>query len=342
MGDFFMKRDLTVIGVYIAAVIGAGFASGAEIVNYFAKYNKLGIFGILVSAILFGLMAGLILDISKENECYNFGEFMRAVFPKRIADILNAVITIFMVCVFAAMVAGSGEAISELFGRGNIIGVLSVLILTAAVLAFDVRGFMAANGIMAVIIIFGIIGVCFYLLNFREINVFKNNSEWVSAGVVYTGYNILTAGAVLPALGRYTKNIKRVGILSALIIFLLLLALWGIISIYYNKIPLGTIPMITICKRHGIGLSAVYSVVLFAAMLTTALANGFALFDIFKGNKYIKIAFIVSIGFFMSGLSFDFFVDIIYRCAGYAGSFFMFFIIIKNKIVRNMKKKNVK
>jgi len=330
MGDFFMKKDLMVSGVYIAAVIGAGFASGAEIVHYFAKYHKFGFGGCIISAVLFGVMAYFILKLCKENQCDNFKEFTNIIFPKKIASIINTITIIFMMCVFTAMITGSGETVSELTGANKMIGVLVVLALTGAVLLFDVRGLMAANGAMSVIIIVGVIGVCLYIFNFREMSVFNNNSKWIESGVVYTGYNILTAGAVLPAMNKYVVNEKRVGFICGGIIFVLLSALLGIISIYYNKISLGAIPMLTICKRHGMGLGIIYAVVLFSAMLTTALANGFSLFDIFKGNKYIKAGGIVAVGFLMSGFSLDFFVNIVYRCAGYAGSFFMIFIFIKN------------
>ena len=67
MGDFFMKKDFVVSGVYIAAIIGAGFASGSEFVYYFAKFGKLGFLGIVLSSLLFGLMAAWILGISKEK-----------------------------------------------------------------------------------------------------------------------------------------------------------------------------------------------------------------------------------------------------------------------------------
>lgn len=345
MGDFFMKQDLTVSGVYIAAIIGAGFASGSEIVHYFAVYGKIGIIGILISSTLFGLVAAAILKFSAERDCNSFGVFMEKIFPKPAAKLMNIIIILFMMCVFTAMVAGSGETVSELIAGKRMAGVIIILLITAVVLLFDIRGLMAANGVMAIFIVAGVLGVCFYLFNFREISAFSYSGEWLVSGTVYTGYNILTAAAVLPSMSRFTNNYKRVGIISAICIFVLLSALWGIISIYHGKIPLGAIPMLTICKRHGMLLSIIYSIVLFMAMLTTALANGFALADVIKGNKLIKIGIIISAGFLLSGFSFDFFVGIVYRCAGYAGIFFMFFILIKNykknKIVRKTKKNKV-
>ena len=52
-----MKNDLTVSGVYIAALIGAGFSSGSEIVHYFAANGKWGVVGIFMASVLFGVFA---------------------------------------------------------------------------------------------------------------------------------------------------------------------------------------------------------------------------------------------------------------------------------------------
>lgn len=341
MGDFFMKQDLTVTGVYIAAVIGAGFASGSEIVHYFAVYGKISIFGILLSSILFGVIAWAVLEYSKSFGADTFGEFMRIIFPPKAAKFINALTIIFMFSVFTAMIAGSGETVSELIGVKKSVGVVIILAVTVIILIFDVRGLMAANGVMSVLITAGVLGVCFYLFNFREIGVFGYKGKWLVSGAVYTGYNILTAGAVLPPMAKFVKNPKRTGIISGAIIFVLLSSLWGIISIYYGKIPLGAIPMLTLCKRHAMSLGIIYSGILFMAMLTTALANGFALVDIMPGGKWLRIGALAALGFFFSGFSFDFFVGSIYRWAGYVGVILMLVILIKfpqkNKLVRKIE-----
>ncbi len=327
-----MKRDLTVSGVYIAAVIGAGFASGGEIVHYFAVYGKISIFGIIISSIMFGAGAWAVLEGSKRVGAENFSGFINAVLPEWAAVILNVLTVFFMFAVFTAMAAGGGEAVSQIMGTKKSVGVIVILGITAIVLIFDVRGLMAANGVMSVLIVLGVGGVCLYLLNFREISVFSYKGDWAVSGAVYTGYNILTAGAVLSPMCKFVKSPKRVGVISGAVIFILISLIWGIISIYYGKIPLGSLPMLTLCKRHGVILKTIYSIILFMAMLTTALANGFALSDIIPGKKWIGIAFIITLGYFMSGFSFDFFVGNIYRWAGYVGVIFIFTILIKNFI----------
>lgn len=341
-----MKRDLTVAGVYIASLIGAGFASGGEIVHYFAIYGKSGFFGIIIASVLFGMLATAILEISKRNNCHSFSVFLEEIFGKKISKIINVVIVFFMFCVFTAMIAGSGEAVSEIVGGSRMGGVILMLVIIALILMFDIRGLLAINGVLAILIVVGTLGVCAYLINFREISVFRYFGDFLFSGTVYAGYNILTAGAVLPAMAKYTENNKRIGIISSIIIFVLLFVMWIIISIYYGKIPLGEIPMLTICKRHGMTVSIIYSVILLAAMFTTALSNGFALIDNVEGRKGIKIAMLLVFAFYASGLSLDFFVGKIYRYIGYIGFLLVFFILLnflkKYNLVRKKKKKEEK
>lgn len=324
-----MKKDLTVAGVYIAAIIGAGFASGSEVLYYFAKFGKMGFFGIILSSLLFGVMAWIILETSKKEGYGDFNAFLGGIFSFRVVKALNVFIYVFMFVVFSAMISGSGETVSTLTGVAKMWGVIGILVAVAVGLSGDVRGFMTVSGVLSVFMIVGICGVCCYLLRFREISTFNQNVGWITSGVSYAGYNILTAAAILPAMAGHAEKTVRVGVISSVGIGLMLLFIWGIISIYYGKIPLGSIPMLTICKRHGLTLSIIYSLVLYMAMFTTALANGFALLDAMKMGRGKSIVFITVLGFFLSGFSFDFFVDVVYRMAGVLGMIFMGYIFIK-------------
>ena len=43
-----IRNILSVVCGYVAAVIGAGFASGQEIISFFVKYGKYSIIGVLL------------------------------------------------------------------------------------------------------------------------------------------------------------------------------------------------------------------------------------------------------------------------------------------------------
>lgn len=57
-----IRNILSVVCGYAAAVIGAGFASGQEIISFFVKYGKYSIIGVLLSCIIFSVFAYAVLS----------------------------------------------------------------------------------------------------------------------------------------------------------------------------------------------------------------------------------------------------------------------------------------
>ena len=52
----------TLASVYVGTVIGAGFASGQEILQFFGKHGYKGILGVMVITVLFSLLGALDLN----------------------------------------------------------------------------------------------------------------------------------------------------------------------------------------------------------------------------------------------------------------------------------------
>lgn len=344
-----MAEAIWAAGVYIATVIGAGFASGSEVVSYFVRYGRISILGIVLASMLFGLLATLILKRSNQWETENFYSYLHQIMPAPLAELYKKLAGLFMLVVFVAMASGTGEAMGDFFGISKSWGVLLLCVLCYIVFCYDLRGLMAANGVLSVLIIVGIAGICWYILQFRENQVFFQNvnpvDNWLTAGASYVSYNILTAGVILSEMGSTMrkKRFGTAGVISAVIFCLMLLCLWAVLSIYYRKIPLGSIPMLTICKRQGTVVSLLYMAVLFAAMLTTALSNGYAVVGRLSQtmNRHLAAALVAGIGYFGAGLSFSAIVGIVYRILGYLGVLLVGFVLwdgIKMKKEEKCKK----
>ena len=62
-----IRNILSVVCGYVAAVIGAGFASGQEIISFFVKYGKYSIIGVLLSCIIFSVFAYAVLSVCVEK-----------------------------------------------------------------------------------------------------------------------------------------------------------------------------------------------------------------------------------------------------------------------------------
>ena len=351
----YMREAVVIAGVYIATVIGAGFASGSELVSYFVKYGRISILGVLLCGVCFGFLATIIVKRVKTAGVDDFQGYLKLILPRPLVGVVDRLIVLFMLVVFVAMSAGAGEALSDFCGIPKSVGIILLCAVCFFVFSFDLKGLMAANGALSVLIIFGIVGVCWYIMNFRETTVFAGLPQivdnWATSGASYVSYNILTASVILAEMGIKMKgrSFRAVGVISGAVIFLLLLCLWTVLSVYHGKIPLGSIPMLTICKRMGVWISLFYTLVLFAAMLTTALSNGYAVIDRLGRTMRRKIAIglVLCIGYFGAGFDFTLFVDVLYRILGYMGFILVLFIfmdgikMVKSENVREIKKKRV-
>ena len=67
------------IWVIIGSLIGAGFASGKEIAYFFYQYGKIGVLGILISALLFGYLIWKTFRILDHKQVQNYREFLEEI-----------------------------------------------------------------------------------------------------------------------------------------------------------------------------------------------------------------------------------------------------------------------
>ena len=130
-------------------------------------------------------------------------------------------------------------------------------------------------------------------------------------------------------------------IASALMMFIMMALMWLILSIYYNKIDLGEIPMLTMALRQSRLCGLVYSVLISAAVITTAVSNGLCAVEFIKpyiGEK-LSVMMVCVIGFAFGTAGFSRLIDTAYRWCGYAGIIGSIYIVIKSfKFLKNKEK----
>ena len=330
---------------YAAAVIGAGFASGQEIVSFFARYGRAGMVGIITACAVFALFSYAVLTVCVKEGITGYGGFIDAVFKsafmRKITEFSALICAAACLCV---MTACAGETGKVLFGVREVTGAAVFSALLCVIFLLDGRKIMDINASLGAVIIFGIIFCCFYILRFREHQTFFQNTRAAVSGLAYAGYNLISAGTVLACSAGRLKtraDTASASAASGIILFIMITLIWGVLGIYYGKINLGSLPMLTMAFRQNNVLGVFYGVMLLAAVLTTGISNGFAVIDLL-GERLPKrlLAFLTPmLGFCMSGAGFARLVDVLYRICGYGGAVLVFVIIIKSLIwLKNREK----
>lgn len=328
-----MINVLIVSFSYVAALVGAGFASGQEIISFFVKYGKTSILGLVIASVAFGLMATAITAWCVEEKEFEYSGFLDKCMGKK-ANIATQIITlVFGLAVFCAMASGCGEMGYALFGIDVRWGILAICLVCCIAFILGTDGAMEINAVLGAGIVVGIISICLYILTYREHQTFSLARSVVSS-LSYSGYNLITAPCVLVPLSARLRNKTEAvytGLVSGCTMFVMMLLMWLILSIYYGEINLGEIPMLTMAMRQNRAITVIYSVLLLLALLSTAISNGIGCINILKSctGFFTAACIVLGCGLFFARAGFGNLIDKVYRICGYAGVFPVVYILIK-------------
>lgn len=339
-----IRNILSVSCGYIAAIIGAGFASGQEILSFFVRYGRYSIAGIIISCVIFTLFAYTVLAASLLLGRKSYGEYLSCIMDRKVKSISELITTVFAFCSLCVMTACAGEMGFILFGAKKIVCAMLFSVLCGIIMTRGRNKVMAVNSVMGAVIIFGIIFSALYILRFREHQTFSSPAAIGLSGVAYAGYNLLAGGAVLAGMSAFLSD-RREAALSALssgiMLFTIMTLLWGLLSIYSCKINLGEIPMLTLALRQNKVITSLYSALLFLALLTTGVANCFSITDMIQGSAARKYTTSITLlaALALSGAGVSNLINTAYRLCGYAGIFVVLVIIFKSlKITKKVAK----
>ena len=319
-----------VVFAYVASVVGAGFASGQEMISFFVKYGRFSILGIFISAAIFGLFASAVLKTCVRKDIHSYDDFLRNMLPRPIAAFMRHLTFIFAFVCFCAMAAGSGAMGRELFEISPLWGNVIMCAAAAVILLTGSRRAMKYNAFLGGVIVVGVISCCLYIMGYREHQTMYNTTRIVSSAVSYAGYNLITAGVVLVSVSgrvKTEKDASLIGFVSAFVMLVIMFLMWVILSIYYGETDLGELPMLTMAVRQNAPTAAIYASLLFLAILTTAIASGEAA-RATAGAITLPVMIVCAVSFGSAG--FKNMVNIAYRICGYAGLLLPFYVIIKN------------
>ena len=288
---------LKIASICFGAVLGAGFASGSELLEFFAVFKNRGIIGVLVASFLFSLLGKEILSNSFFLTEKTTRKYLETVFSKPMARFLSFFMTFFLAVTFCVMLSGTGAFFSQRFSLPVWVGILLMDALCFLIFMFQIKGLSVLSVAVTPLMFFGLLYLCLYGL-FNE----SRAAFWPSVNpdglflpyaFFYVGYNLLTMTAVLvptSALAEDEKTAGWGGILGGIMLgvtaLLCVSALLGNESLWVSPLS-----MLLSSAKAGTAAHILYSAVLFCAMLTTAVSTGFSLLSEFStGGKDKQMA----------------------------------------------------
>ncbi|ASF41392.1 hypothetical protein CEH05_20355 [Halobacillus halophilus] len=328
-----IKAGIKWMFLIVGTMIGAGYASGRELWQFFGQDSSLAI---LLFCIMFILCCAVIMKISFKKQSGDYLPVLRAIVGKHLTGIYDWMIIIYLFTMTVIMLAGSG-ATWQAFHFSYRFGVMALVVPMILLFVWDVKGIVTVNSVVLPLLITGLVFVLIIFINDQQLELFGHLHEitnWMSA-FPFTALNILPLIAVLGAIGNQVKHKGEIWIASAGSGVIL-----GVISYLYNQslieisdeIMLYEIPLFAILKHYPYEMMLFMSVMLWIAIFTTAVSGTLGLATRFR--NYLKqplwIVALATVAVMLPFTSFGFstLVEYLYPLYGILNLYVLFSLLI--------------
>lgn len=319
---------------YLGAVIGAGFASGQEIVQFFVAYGHRGLQGVFVSILLFAASGGILLYTAHKLKTSDYQKVLAYLCGEKLGGIVDFLLAVFLFLGLSTMLSASGAVFYEHLYLPKIVGIFLAYVMLIITLAAGRKGlFYSFNVLVPIKIILLILISGYVVILGNDIPTQSNvtflmphdEKYWLLSSILYVAYNFSLAMVVLSEYQSVSSPREGIrgavegGLLLGVLVLLNYLALQKFLPMIMHY----EVPMLYVAGQISITAKHIYTLVLWVGILTTAIANAFGFaqrFSRFTGLSYqICLIFCLTMALPLSMQSFSGLVSKIYPIFGMLG-----------------------
>jgi len=339
------KGVMQVASAYVGILIGAGFASGQEILQFFTYFGWWGALGSIVAGLLFAWFGHQFLTLGSKSHSNSHKEVFHKLCGKYLGGFLEIVITFYLFGVGGIMFAGAGAVLHQQFGLSPILGSMTMVVLTIMTLFLQVEKVISVIGLftpflVAIVLIIAIMSYLNMDVDLASMNKFAQpenaaSGNWLSSAILYASYNLAGVGAILISLGsarHTTKTMGAGGIVGGITIGLLILIIHFGMMTNLDKLEGVELPTLFLANETVPWLSPFLSIVLIAMIFNTAIGvmYSFTARIVKQTSNKFKLVMIgaCALSYFSSFVGFSKLISIVYPFFGYIGFLIMAVVVI--------------
>ena len=199
-----IRNVIKLSGAFVACAIGSGFATGQEILQFFAGQGLMSIVGTFVTTVFFAWCGGMFMKHGFEHRLESPVKILEFYFGKKIGKYMETVFQIFLYGVYVIMIADAGATISEYFGFNPMVGRIGMALFAFFTVIFGLtRVGEILGGLGTVIIVFTLsVGVWSFITNIGHIgtaaeiipslDITRAPGGWLGSSILYPAYNAIS------------------------------------------------------------------------------------------------------------------------------------------------------
>lgn len=340
---------LTYAGAIMAFLIGSGFATGQEIMQYYASYGFWGLFGTgAVVLVLISFVAVQFLTVGRREQFDKPSQIFEYYAGKYVGKFFDYFSILFVFLSFTVMVSGAGAVFDEHYNLPTWIGGFGLTILVAITVLFGLNSLVDVIGkigpvIVVVAVGLGVVGIVSADTGLLaghnlvgDLEVQQASNHWIVSGLSYVGFCMLWLAAFLTALGKTvpTHREARAGGLAGGAVFSIACIIVGMgLLANIERVAGMQIPMLVLASDVAPVVASLISLMILAGIYTTAIPLLWTVSSRFfpDGTRKYKVLtiFLALLGTVIGlWLPFDEMVNIVYVLNGYVGAVLLAIMIV--------------
>lgn len=335
-------------GAFIAWVIGSGFATGQEVLQFFSSYGYWSYGVVLIDLIGFLFLGRALLLTGYDNkERQGFNQF-KYFCGEKLGAFYSLLIPVTLLLIMPVLISGAGATLSEYYGINHYIGsaIMAAMVLCAYLIGFE-RLIKVVSPIGPVIIAFALlVGTVTVIRDFDQfsdvaayesvLSKSQSSPHWLISAVLYLSLNFLCGSTYFTQLGISADNRKeaKYGAMFGAAALVLAIGIMSSAILFDAKDTAQlAIPMLFLAKKISFVFGAVFSVVLIFGIFSSCATMMWTVCNQFtrggrKGNRIFAVC--VAVFTFILGLfSFSELVGLFYPLVGYMGLIFIGCVVYK-------------
>lgn len=339
------RKTLQVTLAFVGLLVGAGFATGQEVVQYFISFGTWGLAGAVVSGLLMIAAGAVIIQIGSYFMADEHRAVFRSVSHPVVSKFLDISVTLTLFAMGFVMLAGAGSTLEQQFGLPAWIGsaiMVVIVMLTGLLNVNKVTNIISAVTpliFVAVIVVFVYtmmqLPVDFGSVSELAVQADSPVTPWWLSGINYTCMALMLGVSMSLVIGGNTTNPRVAGwggVLGGVVYTILLLMNAVALLVNYESVEGSDIPMLQLFETIHPVAALCMVFVTFIMIYNTCISMFYALgrrLSVNHRNRYVPVFLgTCVVGYFISLIGFGTLMSYVYPAIGYVGMIMVIVMLV--------------
>jgi len=272
-----LRRYLLPGLIFQSVIIGGGYATGRELVEFFLPSGPIGgVIGLLIAGVVFGIVMATAYEFARVTRSYDYRTFCKHLLGPGWIIYELAYIAL-VILILAVVGSAAGELVAGTFGIAPAIGTISMMIMVGLLTFYGsslIQKVLAGWSVLLYLVYIILFVLTFMMMGDRIDAVMAQadtGDGWFSSGVTYAGYNV-NLPAVLFCIVILTTRRQAVGagLLTGAIAVIPALLFYVAMMSQYPQIGDQPVPALYLMAQLNIGwLEVIFQIVVFGTFVET-------------------------------------------------------------------------